>query len=80
MSNPEPLCGALDGFTLARFLVFYYLPIGFLTVGQERHIGRNIQSREGFDKRYLAKCKIMCYLICAAGTFQRAKYFIAQHL
>ena len=51
MSNPEPLCGALDGFTLARFLVFYYLPIGFLTVGQERHIGRNIQSREVFDKR-----------------------------
>ena len=25
MSSPEPLCGALAGFTLVRFLVFYIL-------------------------------------------------------
>ncbi|OKZ72472.1 MAG: hypothetical protein BHV87_12250 [Clostridiales bacterium 36_14] len=30
MSSPEPLCGALAGFTLMRFLVFYILAVFYL--------------------------------------------------
>ena len=46
MSNPEPLRGALAGFTLDHFLYSTYLPIGFLTTGQHGHHDRNIQLKK----------------------------------
>jgi len=42
MSNPEPLRGALAGFTLDHFLYSTYLPIGFLTTGQQGPISQII--------------------------------------